>query len=85
MYARKGFDPSIWLVYLESGPICYDDDSCAAQFAATPDSMSSKGWSSRKFLSGIFSSATTGHISFFADANVIMIGYCSGAESTREW
>lgn len=79
IYARRGFDPSIWLVYLESGPICYDDASCQAQLIDSPSSMSSKSWPTRKYMSGIFSAASPGHVSFFADASVVLIGYCSGA------
>lgn len=59
--------------------MCYDEASCETQMTESPASMSSKSWPSRRYLSGIFSDASAGHVSFFSDANVVLIGYCSGA------
>lgn len=77
-YFRKGFNPTNWVVYLQGGPVCYDDASCSAQMGMQQAGMSSKQWVDKMFLSGIFATDSTSHISYFADANVAMIGYCSG-------
>jgi len=69
-YFRKGYNPELWLMYLQGGPSCYDQNSCGAQpeWATTghepPHSV---------YLGGIFSDASP----MFADANLVWVAYCT--------
>jgi hypothetical protein len=72
-YFRKGYNPSLWLMYLQGGPACYDPVSCAAQ---PPQLVSSAGATRSIFLGGIFATGAS-KSSQFAEANVVWLPYCS--------
>ena len=58
-----------WLVFLEGGGWCYDEDSCAHR----GDLASSKSWTPTMTQGGIFDSQDAR----LADANLVYLRYCS--------
>ena len=67
-------DPQ-WLVFLEGGGWCWDQESCAQRTGIYPTLMSSAKWEPEKALSGIFS--TDPLSSPLATANKVYVPYCS--------
>ncbi len=54
LYHAAG-DPLNWLVYLQGGGWCYDEQTCAERFTSSPQLMSSTSYSATISLGGIFS------------------------------
>ena len=64
-----------WLIYLEDGPLCYDEASCDALVAAYPQAHSTLEWPETREVDGIFSEDPSNAM---ADYNKVLVGYCSG-------
>jgi hypothetical protein len=67
-------DPQ-WLVFLEGGGWCWDQESCAQRTGIYPTLMSSTKWKPTKALTGIFSPDPLS--SPLATANKVYVPYCS--------
>lgn len=63
-----------WLVYLEGGMWCWDQESCQSRQQATPFEMSSTNWKPVQVVGGVFSSQAGNP---FQTYNKVYLGYCS--------
>jgi len=81
---------STWLLYLQGGLWCYDEQSCLARAAADDAQISSASWGATMGANGIFATDATDNP--FAGVNKVFIPYCSSdawlgdvsAEQTKE-
>ncbi|KAH3763100.1 Pectinacetylesterase [Pelomyxa schiedti] len=68
---------SNWLVHLEGGHWCWDDQTCMDRNSSSPYLMSNKYWTETLDKnSGVFSLDSTENPSFW-DANQVYVNYCS--------
>lgn len=81
-YGKGGSDDSgfiiednTWLVFLEGGGWCWDEESCEQRKGIYPHLMSSSKWGESKALTGIFSTDPT--VSPLAAASKVFVPYCS--------
>jgi hypothetical protein len=74
-YYAAGSDPSLWLVYLQGGLWCYDQESCLERASKGPQQISSKSWGTTTTQDGIFDTDASNNP--FAAANKVYIPYCS--------
>ena len=74
-YYAAGSDPTLWLVYLQGGLWCYDQDSCMERAAKGPQQISSSEWSTTMSQGGIFDANATENP--FAAANKVFVPYCT--------
>ena len=82
-YYRKGgsddsgflIEDPRWLVFLQGGGWCWDEESCEQRKGIYPNLMSSKTWTKNKALSGIFSHDALS--SPLATASKVFVPYCS--------
>ena len=74
-YYSAGNDPAVWLVYLQGGLWCYDEESCLERAAKGPQQISSTTWGPTMTQDGIFDS--NGTVNPFASANKVFVPYCS--------
>ena len=75
-YIRRNPDSRRWIIYLEGGWFCYDQTSCEARWLRLKSLMSSDQWPEVKTVGGILSSDTQEN-PHFADANHVLVPYCS--------
>lgn len=74
-YYAPGTDPTLWLVYLQGGLWCYDQDSCMERAAKGPQQISSSGWTATMSQGGIFDSDAADNP--FSAANKVFVPYCT--------
>ncbi len=74
-YYAAGTDPTLWIVYLQGGLWCYDQESCMERAANGPQQISSTSWGTTMAQGGIFDSVSTDNP--FASANKIFVPYCT--------
>lgn len=83
-YFQNATDPAkahLWMVYLEGGGWCYDDETCYTRMSQSPSLTSSQNhdgsarWPMQMKMSGIFDSDPERNP--WAGANLVQIGYCS--------
>ncbi|XP_077977054.1 palmitoleoyl-protein carboxylesterase notum1-like [Glandiceps talaboti] len=76
-YLRKSFGSKRWLIFLEGGWYCFDDDSCRSRWQSSMQTlMSSKGWPYTKTGSGLLSADPEENPHWW-NANTVFIPYCS--------
>ena len=75
-YMRRNYKSQRWVVFLEGGWICHDEESCSGRASREHYRMSSDRWSSEKTVGGILS-ADPDENPHFADANHVFVPYCS--------
>jgi hypothetical protein len=74
-YFEPGTDPTTWLVYLQGGLWCYDQESCTERAAKGPQQITSSEWPSTMTQDGIFDTVAANNP--FASANKVYIPYCT--------
>jgi len=70
-YFKPGSDSKQWLVYLEGGYWCWDEESCTERYQTDKFDMSSTGWKSEFAQEGIF--GTDPSTNPFANVNMIFV------------
>eukprot|EP00118_Oscarella_pearsei_P019300 m.204177 g.204177 ORF g.204177 m.204177 type:complete len:368 (+) comp39642_c0_seq2:45-1148(+) len=76
-YLRKSASKSSkWIVFLEGGWYCFDEQSCDERLRLTPQLMSSEKWPLSYDGEGILSDKQEENPNWY-DANAVMVGYCS--------
>ena len=75
-YMRRNYKSQRWIIFLEGGDICYDEESCSGRAYREHYRMSSDRWASEKTVGGILS-ADPDENPHFADANHVFVPYCS--------
>jgi len=73
-YAPSPSGSNQWLIYLEGGMWCWDQQSCQSRMQSTPFEMSSTGWKSTQIVGGVFNSQSDNP---FLTYNKVYLGYCS--------
>ena len=75
-YVRRNYQSKRWVVFLEGGWICHDEESCSIRAQLEPHRTSSNLWPSSRSVGGILSPdpAENAH---FHDANHVFVPYCS--------
>ncbi|XP_071506868.1 palmitoleoyl-protein carboxylesterase notum1'-like [Diadema antillarum] len=75
-YLRKSIGSKKWLVFLQGGAYCSDNDSCRHRYTSDSKFMSSRDWPPTKTGTGILS-ADPGENPVWWRSNVVYIPYCS--------
>lgn len=75
-YIRRHYQSKKWIVFLEGGWICFDQESCKRRAAHEPHLVSSNHWRAIKSVGGILSSDPEEN-PHFANANHVYVPYCS--------
>ena len=75
-YMRRNYKSQRWIIFLEGGWICHDEESCSGRASREHYRMSSDRWSSEKTVGGILSADPVEN-PHFADANHVFVPYCS--------
>ncbi|CAD5110709.1 DgyrCDS88 [Dimorphilus gyrociliatus] len=75
-YLLKNSDPKKWIVFLQGGWFCIDEESCEKRQEASPQFSGSASWPPLKTGTGILSTNPDENPLFF-DANIVYVPYCS--------
>eukprot|EP00093_Oithona_nana_P001165 01165.XXX_2852_1571_1 [CDS] Oithona nana genome sequencing. len=75
-YIRRNYQSKRWIVFLEGGMICHNEQSCNERMAREAYLMSSNNWSPEKSVGGILS-ADPEENPYYSDANHVFVPYCS--------
>jgi len=65
-----------WVIHLQGGSWCWDEQSCKDRYANSPGLMSSKPWGTTMGISGLFDQNQTANPHWY-DASYAYLPYCS--------
>eukprot|EP00118_Oscarella_pearsei_P003276 m.13707 g.13707 ORF g.13707 m.13707 type:complete len:454 (+) comp25158_c0_seq2:2226-3587(+) len=77
-YLRSSEGSKIWIIYLEGGGYCYDEQMCNERFSNLDEQphMTSDRWRPKKTGTGILSASIEENPSWW-NANAVFVPYCS--------
>eukprot|EP01112_Ceratiomyxa_fruticulosa_P019242 TRINITY_DN6272_c0_g1_i2.p1 TRINITY_DN6272_c0_g1~~TRINITY_DN6272_c0_g1_i2.p1 ORF type:complete len:378 (-),score=57.56 TRINITY_DN6272_c0_g1_i2:145-1278(-) len=74
--AGSGSGSNTWVVHLQGGFWCWNNDTCSTRSIQSPYYVSSRNWSETLDVGGLFSTSQSNN-PYFYNANMVYVAYCS--------